>query len=66
MLNSASPCLSGCISIAKKKPSLSYRLRVGSSVIENLTPEESLDLVLRVILSGLDDGYFLDETSERG
>ena len=33
-----------------------YRLVVGSSVIENLTPEESLDLVLRVIQSDLDDG----------
>ena len=55
MLNSASPRLSGCMAIANKKTSLSYHLRVGSSVIENLTPEESLDLVLRVILSGLDD-----------
>ena len=64
MLNSASPRLSGCISIANKKTSLSYRLRVGSSVIENLTPEESLDLVLRVILSGLDDGEALVELEE--
>ena len=61
MLNSASPCLSGCISIAKKKPSLSYRLLAVSGVIANLTPEESLDLVLRVILSGLDDGEALVE-----
>lgn len=35
----------------RKKPSRSYRLRVGSNVIENLTPEESLELVLLVIRS---------------
>ena len=54
------------MAIANKKTSLYYRIRCGSSVIENLTPEESLDLVLRVILSDLDDDYFLDKTSERG
>lgn len=45
----------GCLPVARKKTSLSYRLRVGSSVIENLTPEESLDLVLRVIRGDLED-----------
>ena len=35
----------------RKKRSRSYRLRVGSNVIENLTPEESLELVLLVIRS---------------
>ena len=35
----------------RKKPSRSYRLRFRSSVIENLTPEQSLELVLLVIWS---------------
>ena len=45
----------GCVAIGEKKTSLPYRLRVGSSVIDKLTPEESLDLVLRVIWGDLED-----------
>lgn len=39
----------------RKKQSRSYRLRFRSSVIENLTPEQSLELVLLVIWSDLED-----------
>ena len=39
----------------RKKPSRSYRLRFRSNVIENLTPKQSLELVLLVIWSDPDD-----------
>ena len=39
----------------RKKPSRSYRLRFRSNVIENLTPKQSLELVLLVIRSDPDD-----------
>ena len=53
----------GCLSVSKKKTSLPYRLRVGSSVIDELTPEESLDLVLKVIWGDLEDDQNLNASA---
>ena len=50
----------GCSASGEKKTSLPYRLRVGSSVIDELTPEESLDLVLKVIWGDLEDDQNLN------